>query len=111
MVNRVSLDVVNFAAEMKRVEREIYQLANDDIEGRIIFATKTLREVTPVDTGRARKGWKHKIERGFVNGETIGGTISNDVEYIDILNKGHSRQAPKFFIEQVLSRIGLISPS
>jgi hypothetical protein len=111
MVNRVTLDVVNFAAEMKRVEKEVYRLADNDIEGRIIFATRTLRQVTPVDTGRARKGWKHRIDRGFVSGETIGGTISNNVEYIDILNKGHSKQAPRFFIEQVLSRIGLISPS
>ena len=111
MVNRVTLDVVNFAAEMKRVKKEVYRLADNDIEGRIIFATRTLRQVTPVDTGRARKGWKHRIDRGFVSGETIGGTISNNVEYIDILNKGHSKQAPRFLIEQVLSRIGLISPS
>jgi hypothetical protein len=109
MVNNVRLDVVDFKKEMKRVEKEVQRIANDDIESRIIFATKTLSEVTPVDTGKARKGWKYKINR-TIGQEFIGGKIQNDVEYISILNSGHIKQAPKYFIEQVLSKIGLISP-
>jgi len=50
-----------------------------------------LKEATPVDTGRARDGWELKP-----------GKIINNVEYIDDLNAGHSKQAPSHFIEKTL---------
>jgi hypothetical protein len=50
-----------------------------------------LKEVTPVDTGEARDGWK----------VTKSG-IENDVEHISVLNKGSSQQAPEYFIERAL---------
>lgn len=50
---------------------------------------------TPVDTGRARQGWKYSLTpKGF--------KISNDVPYIEALNQGHSQQAPSYFVERVL---------
>jgi hypothetical protein len=48
---------------------------------------------TPVDTGKARAGWKVK-----------GSTITNNVSYIGDLNRGSSQQAPPHFIEKVLSK-------
>jgi hypothetical protein len=53
-----------------------------------------LKEATPVDTGRAQNGWKVK-----------SGNIVNDVEYIEELNGGSSRQAPTHFIERTLLSI------
>lgn len=50
-----------------------------------------LKDATPVDTGNARDNWK-----------TDGKTISNEVDYIDHLNAGSSKQAPAFFIEKTL---------
>jgi hypothetical protein len=50
-----------------------------------------LQENTPVDTGNARDGWR--IEDG---------KIVNDVEYIEELNAGSSKQAPSHFIERTL---------
>jgi hypothetical protein len=108
-MTKISLEVVNFKKELERVEKEVKKFANDDIEGRINFATQTLKIVTPVDTGKARSGWENKTSKdidGYVDGE-----IANDVEYISILNKGHSKQAPKYFIEQTLSKIGIITPN
>ena len=56
-----------------------------------------LREATPVDTGRARDGWS-------INANDI----ENNVEYIDRLNEGSSKQAPPYFIEKtVLSQPGV----
>jgi hypothetical protein len=104
----VSLRVINWKKEFARIEREVEKRANFDIRQRIDFATSTLRRVTPVDTGRARRGWnsfKYYDRNGF-----LGATISNRVPYIVRLNKGHSRQAPKFFIEQVLMTIGILTP-
>jgi hypothetical protein len=59
-----------------------------------------LREATPVDTGNARDGWKYD-----------GKTISNDVEYIDDLNKGTSTQAPAYFIERTLLADADVNPN
>ena len=50
-----------------------------------------LKEATPVDTGEARDGWAIKQ-----------GKIVNEVPHIDMLNHGHSDQAPSFFIEATL---------
>jgi len=108
MANKISMKVVNFEKEMRRVEKEVQRLANKDIKNRVDFAVNTLRVVTPIDKGEARAGWEDKTYRaadGFLDG-----TISNDVEHIEYLNRGHSKQAPQYFIEQVLIKIGLLKP-
>jgi hypothetical protein len=109
IIMKVNLEIVNFREELKRVEREIKRQANMEIGQRVDFATKTLKLVTPVDTGKARKGWKNKTYRspdGYLDG-----SIVNEVEYMSRLNKGHSKQAPKYFIEQVLTKIGILTPN
>lgn len=58
------------------------------VKARIV---SNLRNNTPVDTGAARDGWR-VTEEG----------ITNDVPYVDRLNKGSSRQAPSNFIEQTV---------
>ena len=104
----VSLEVVNFKEEMKRIEREVLALADKEVNTKIDFATEQLRIVTPVDTGEARSGWSNKKFKNPYTGESTG-LISNPVEHIVYLNNGHSKQAPQFFIEQVLLTIGLIT--
>ena len=105
----VNLKVVNFEQEMARVRREVKRLANNDIDKRVKYAVDTLRVVTPVDTGEARSGWVYKMSTQFDGYR--GATISNPVEHIVYLNRGSSKQAPKYFIEQVLITIGLITPN
>jgi hypothetical protein len=61
---------------------------------------KDLKEATPVDTGKARDGWR-----------LDGNKIVNDVEYIDSLNAGHSQQAPSHFIEKTLLSDGNVIPN
>jgi hypothetical protein len=106
---KVSLEVINFEQEMERIEKEVFELGNAEITKRILYATAQLKIVTPVDTGEAREGWLQVVERSS-RGKFLSGTILNNVEHISTLNNGHSRQAPKYFIEQVLSTIGLITP-
>ena len=100
----VSLEVVNYKQELKRIEKEALELADAEIEDLAEYATKQLTVVTPVDTGEARRGWKLNK-----NGDVI--LIINEVEHIVYLNNGHSKQAPQYFIEQVLSTIGLLTPN
>lgn len=81
---------------------------------------------TPVDTTRAKRGWRRTIgmpraESKETNVSTLHGRqitaliasnkwkwanaairITNDVPYIGLLNKGHSKQAPAKFVEQAL---------
>ena len=109
MANKISMEVVNFRQELKRIEEEVLFQGNLRIHDRIDYATNQLRIVTPVDTGKARKGWYNKKNYSIYG--TASGEINNDVEYIEELNRGHSKQAPKYFIEQVLSTIGLITPN
>jgi hypothetical protein len=59
-----------------------------------------LKEATPVDTGRARDGWKYE-----------NSAITNDVEYIEKLNSGSSAQAPSHFIETTLLRHPGVKPN
>lgn len=108
MASKVSLEVVNFKKEMERVKREVRDIANSDIDKRVDYAVKTLGLVTPVDTGEARSGWTYKNSVGLDGyRDTV---ILNEVEHVVYLNRGHSQQAPKYFIEQVLTTIGLITP-
>jgi len=108
--NLVSLDVVNFKQELERIDRELKEIANKEIEELITYGTSQLKVVTPVDEGHARMGWFEEIERNRYGGFS-GGSIINEVEYIGRLNRGWSEQAPKYFIEQTLVKIGVITPS
>jgi hypothetical protein len=92
---------------MKDLEKEVFRIASDDLEFKVRFATDTLRKVTPVDTGNARSSWENEIL--FKDGAVDEAEITSDADYMVFLNDGSSRQAPAFFIEQVLMTIGVIT--
>ena len=48
---------------------------------------------------------KYKENDGYLAGEIV-----NEVEHIVYLNNGHSQQAPRYFIEQVLVTVGVLTP-
>lgn len=103
----ISLEVIDFKKAMKELEAEVLERGTLEIHQKIDFATEQLKKVTPVDSGKARQGWQNKKYKSL--GQQAG-EITNEVEYIDVLNNGHSKQAPRYFIEQVLSRIGILTP-
>ncbi len=57
-----------------------------------------LREVTPVDTGAARAGWR--IEPGAAGAVSV----RNDEEHVRYLNEGSSKQAPAGFVEAAVAQ-------
>ena len=83
----------------KELESAVKRLSND------LFAE--VRATTPVDTGRARSGWREKTtKKNFV--------IENKVPYIDVLDKGRhmtsrgmrgSKQAPNGIVGPSLKAI------
>ena len=57
---------------------------------------------TPVDTSRARQGWTAETPSAPYE----PGIIENNVEYIGVLNDGHSPQAPAGFVETTVQKHG-----
>lgn len=101
------------------VEKEAIRLALN-IHGRLV-------EETPKDTGWAASNWIPQIGSRFAgtvgsregvdsSQQTLGALqltrwklergpafISNNVEYIQALNAGHSQQAPSMFVEKIVN--------
>jgi len=74
----------------KKVDRLIDKVSNDVL----IVA----RDKTPIRLGKARRGWKkRKTNRGTV--------IENRVLYIDQLEQGSSRQAPRGIVGPTIQEI------
>ena len=67
---------------------------------------KNIRSLTPVDSGRAQRGWvnKYNDQIGKASRDTKFILFANKVPYIDILEKGSSRQAPAGMINPALKR-------
>lgn len=73
-----------------------------DIKGKILKGIDRMEDDlhrdliagTPVDTGRAKKGWRRTDEGS-----------ENTVPYIDALDKGHSKQAPNGIIKPALNKL------
>jgi hypothetical protein len=103
----VNLEVINFKQELRRIEKEVLEQGDEEILDLVDYAVDQLRVVTPVDTGEARSGWYSQKVRQLDG--SSGSLIINEVEHISSLNKGSSQQAPKFFIEQVLVQIGILT--
>ena len=74
----------------KTVGRIVREVTND--------LANALRSRTPIDTGKARRGWK-------VSNGRQKSTINNKVKYIQPLEDGHSKQAPQGFVNQSINKI------
>lgn len=96
----IKFDASDLIANIETIINQIEQQVVDVASKVTLDATADLVMATPVDTGRARQGWQAETP------SKIGdeGHIINDVPYIDVLNNGHSTQAPAGFIETVVEK-------
>ena len=60
--------------------------------------TEEIRKGTPIDTGKARRGWRRTLT-------PKGATINNSVDYVSHLENGSSRQAPKGMVKPAINKI------
>ena len=60
-------------------------------------------EITPEDTGRARRGWRKVADFKFNGSSQV--VIRNDVPYIGVLDKGSSKQAPDGIVDPAVKEI------
>lgn len=114
--------LASFARRMAARADQVEDGTNDLIKKVVMRVEQVLVLQTPVDTGRARANWLVSANRpvtepaddtdpsgsatiakaqAVVSAAKPGDTlyISNNVPYIDALNRGHSAQAPAGFIE------------
>lgn len=115
------LDLSKFIAKVPEKADQVVKKAIFDIFRDIVMAT-------PVDTGRARGGWQvggelgsgqtglldkggtgalgnaHTGIQGLVARAEVVGYIFNNVEYIKVLEDGHSKQAPRGMVKVTLTR-------
>lgn len=73
------------------ISREIDQYAEE--------LTELARANTPIKSGNARRNWNNKRTK------QTGFTVENRVPYIERLEAGHSKQAPKGMVGPTLTQI------
>jgi len=95
-VNLGNLKSSILAESDSALSKELVAIAN--------AALDELIEATPIDTGRARRGWSVR----FSGDKAI---LENDVAYVKLLNQGTSQQAPAYFIESIVLKYGKPSGS
>lgn len=86
MAVKVSIEGTNIRRWLQDVVDQEVQALKTDYKSAVVPRT-------PIDTGRARRGWKTRTKE-----------IRNDVPYISKLETGYSRQAPTGFVKQALGK-------
>jgi hypothetical protein len=93
--------IKNLDAVFTRIQREIGKVSDR-------VADRILREVkihTPIDKGRARRGWKKRTGRNPSAGNFVQKEhrITNRVPYIGLLERGRSKQRPRGIVRPTLA--------
>jgi hypothetical protein len=117
-INKLNRSLARFNADIARISKTIPGKVTALQKKLVLEALKRIVEKTPVDTGRARGNWQVTIgapAEGILSNKTPVGTatvergrraldglpdfqivwISNNLEYIQFLEEGSSRQAPR----------------
>ncbi len=89
---KVVIDLIGSENVLADLQKEVDQFSQ-------FVATTFKSQVvprTPIDTGRARRGWQQRQ----MGRQQI---IENQVPYIERLERGYSRQAPRGFVKQAMT--------
>jgi hypothetical protein len=96
----ISLKIKNFNKELVQIKNRIRESSKKEIKKECDSLLTELIEATPIDTGFAKSQWKlveSKDSKYFFE-------FHNAAPYIQYLNMGTSKQAPKYFIERTVLR-------
>ena len=95
----MKISVSGIADEIKRIRQGFKDKEAANLALQTHRFTEAVAKATPIDTGKARNGWvAEKTRDGF--------EVKNEVEYIEYLNQGSSKQAPAHFIEMTALQYG-----
>lgn len=78
----------------KDIMKDLHKQSAEFIETIMKDVKDVAKQNTPVDTGRAQRGWRSK-----------GNDVLNNVEYITYLEDGHSKQAPNGIASPTIKEI------
>jgi hypothetical protein len=95
----ITIKVNNRLQEILKVKRAQEIAIDTQLRLSTLSLRSALASATPVDTGEASQGWS-VIKTGF------GYSVVNNVEHINALNQGTSKQAPRLFVERTALRFG-----
>jgi len=98
----INIDLREFENKLKKAGKNINETINQLITKTVLDTEKDLQSNppvgTPVDTGVARAGWQYKKVSDNEH------TLINNVDYIEYLNQGTSKQSPKKFVEKAIQK-------
>lgn len=89
---KITVDLIGSTENLKELENTILQFRKtlaDEFKSQVVPRT-------PIDQGRARAGWQQRQ-----SGTNI--SVENQVPYIERLERGYSRQAPRGFVNQAIT--------
>lgn len=89
---KVTVDLIGSTETLKELEDTVLQFRQQ-------LAAEFKSQVvprTPIDQGQARRGWQQRQ-----SGKNV--YVENNVPYIERLERGYSRQAPRGFVKQAIS--------
>jgi hypothetical protein len=104
--------------DLERAPAEVKQRAPRIVQATSFALEKRIKNEMPVDKGRARASWGHwtpgdivqadpDASRADAHWETRDGGLTTEqgsnVDYIEALNDGHSKQAPAGFIDKAVA--------
>jgi len=99
---KFDIKVQNIKAEFNKLEQELKTEAATKSDLVILDAISDLRDATPKDSGFAADSWYFQKEGKDLLTGYENYSLTNSAPYIETLNNGSSRQAPKRFIEKTL---------
>lgn len=91
----MKITVKGIDSALKKLKRDLNDKKKEQLLPAANRLVADLEEATPKDTGYAASRW----EARKVGDKVV---VSNDAPYIDDLNRGHSQQAPAYFIEKTV---------
>lgn len=88
-------------SEASTVATQLKQGIKEDVQAEAMEGVRNIKIAMPVDTGRARASWGSPEAEGvfFYEDDGMTNVQGTNVEYVQYLNEGHSKQAPAGFID------------
>jgi hypothetical protein len=91
--------------DVKRAMKRLASEIDKDLDSFFNDVLKEVKKQTPIDTGKARKGWQKRSNPSVGDSTSIENVLVNNVKYVPYLDKGHSSQAPDGILAPAVEKV------